>query len=331
MVAITVALVTTVEPQMDGNLAVTTKSGHGIRREGGIMSDPGEPEPASRALRGEIVAVQGRGTTGDRTRPTLDEVTLSTSAGDMTFRSPRPSNAVEVSVRKVKISGYREFLVCPVCLSANPSSVEHVPPHSIGGGAITKTCERCNNEFGSRIEPHLLDWYDHAIRATFAGDGVPGDRQGPRLLHRENENGEFGFFFDRGRIDPGISQILEGSAFDMTFSAPDPGRVQVAILKSAYIAACIILEQIPVSDRAVAIREELAAALATPRNHRLEAGPIAESIRAHRTYRPATRGEVSLVVEPGDPPTFLVSLADVLVVDWPLEPLRLLSVAETER
>jgi hypothetical protein len=93
----------------------------------------------------------------------------------------------------VKVSGrllpvdveYFDCGECPICLVPSPSSREHVPPHSIGGNVRTLTCERSNNEFGSRFEPHLQAWYERSLgRVPISGGDVPGRRNGGEYLYR---------------------------------------------------------------------------------------------------------------------------------------------------
>ncbi|MEI5585409.1 MULTISPECIES: HNH endonuclease [unclassified Agromyces] len=291
------------------------------------MADRQEQSKKAAKERGEITAVEGRGTTENRNLAALHSVTFATGNVERTFQMPRPKDAVEVSVQKLHVVRFVELPECPICLAPKPTSAEHVPPESMGGGVITRSCERCNNEFGSRIEPHLLDWYEHAVRASFRGDAVPGKRVGPRMLVREASDGRVGLIFDRGKYDEAITEIFDGGEFEMIYSPPDPGRVQVGLLKSAYLAACAVLGEVLRTERAEAVREELQTALSAPRNQPLKTGPIARQLRAHRTYRPARRGEVSLVVEQADDGfKFFVSLAEVLVVDWPLDPIQMMSV-----
>lgn len=100
----------------------------------------------------------------------------------------------------------------------------------------------------------------------------------------------------------------------------------MALLKSAYLAACAILGTVPEHGVAASVRSELTAALGADRKAPLRPGPLESSLRVYRTYRPAKPGEVWLVVDESNGDTrFLISLADVLVVEWPLESWRIIT------
>ncbi len=51
----------------------------------------------------------------------------------------------------------RFFESCPIC--GDPATDdEHVPPESVGGKVMTRTCRPCNNRLGSHVEADLADW-----------------------------------------------------------------------------------------------------------------------------------------------------------------------------
>jgi len=136
----------------------------------------------------------------------------------MTMSHPKVPGEVTVTARIVARIDYAEFPVCPICLIVGPTSREHVPQETVGGRVMTLTCQRCNNGLGSRLEAHLLDWYDNAIRASYSKEGIPGRRRGPRLLHRELPTGEFVLFPDVGKTDPMVHEMLESGSWSCTTS-----------------------------------------------------------------------------------------------------------------
>lgn len=164
---------------------------------------------------------------------------------------------------------------CPICLAASPSSREHVPPHSIGGNALTLTCERCNNEFGSKLEPHLQGWYENSIgKVKMSGADVDGHRFAGEYLVRENAAGGF-ILFQQGKRDSAVDQILQnGGSFEMICPQADMARTHIGAVKTAYLAACVAMRVVPSSPRAEALRAELLAARDAPRSQRLELSPI---------------------------------------------------------
>lgn len=241
----------------------------------------------------------------------------------MSIRTPT-SAAEPVTSQVFALAQYQAFDRCPICLDPNPTSREHLPPDSMGGSVMTLTCETCNNEFGSKFENHLLNWWDDAMQARFAGDGVPGNRRTPRILVRETEEGAPVIMFDQGTVDPGIRTMLTGDSFTAEWTAPDMARVRVAALKNAYLAACLITHQIPESWRATAVRSELLAARDAPRNARVALSDETRALHLGRSHSGAEPGEIALILTPHPDGTteFSVSLARTLSVTWPLEPLQ---------
>jgi hypothetical protein len=196
---------------------------------------------------------------------------------------------------------------------------------------MTSTCAPCNNELGSKLDQPLADWFDHALgRIRFSGDAVPGRRSAGRLLFRQTESGEFVLFVDGG-ADPDLPRILgSGTGFSLEYAMPDLDRVRLALLKSAYLGACLLLGQIPQSDRANEIRAELLAAREASRTSPLTISEATKQLRHGRSYLPAGEPTIGLaVIAAADGGLeFSISMANVLAVDWPLEPLSVVSTAE---
>lgn len=130
-------------------------------------------------LEGRITRAAGRHTTTEQNRPALDELKISTADGDIRFGTPRASGEIEAVAHKILKATQLTPAACPICLTSDANSREHVPPMSLGGGPLVMTCQRCNNEAGSRLEPDLLDWYEHALSKTsFASESILGQRRG---------------------------------------------------------------------------------------------------------------------------------------------------------
>ena len=83
----------------------------------------------------------------------------------------------DVDIELVQEIGPRSFDRCPIC--GDPATEdEHVPPQSIGGEVMTRTCGPCNHRFGSYVEPDLLDWLDGVMLSTRLRSDQVGHRPG---------------------------------------------------------------------------------------------------------------------------------------------------------
>lgn len=161
--------------------------------------------------------------------------------------------------------------MCPICLSDGPMTDEHVPQGPLGGFEMTMTCKRCNNVLGSVIESELEHWYDDAlVGVTFAHEDVPGARKLPRLFALMGPDG-FALIPEGGALPPAVDPMLRSGSFSMTYRPPDSRRYRLALLKHAYLAACLYLGYVPGIPEADEIRHDLIAA------------------RGHTEARPAAR------------------------------------------
>lgn len=286
----------------------------------GAMTDTG----ASNHTTGVIESVYGKA--DGRGIPELSRATFRLSDGSMLEARMPPPAGDETTFRALPV--LFEFIdlgICPICLTPEPTSREHVPPRSIGGNALILTCERCNNEFGSKYEPHLQGWYEGSIgKVTLSGADVTGRRFAGEYLVRENPAGGF-ILFQRGKSDPEVDRILQaGASFEMTYPEADTARMHIAAVKSAYLAACAAMRGIPRTPRADELRAELLALRDLPRSQRLQLSPLMESIRVARSAAEPAPGDVMLMAGPGaDEGTtrFVISFNRVFAVDWPLEPI----------
>lgn len=217
--------------------------------------------------------------------------------------------------------------VCPICLTADPTAREHVPQGALGGKVMTRTCSRCNNELGSRVETELQHFYDRALpaaRITVAG--LEGSRRVPRILVRTTDDGKPVIMLDVGNMDAELdrqwsSVLAGGGSFEVEYRNPDPSCVQIAALKHAYLASCVLLQAIPDTPRAASIRAELMAARDLPRGENLLAGEIAKSLTVRITGMDPIDYSILLVdwLGPNDQMLTEILLAGTLSVSWPLE------------
>jgi hypothetical protein len=263
----------------------------------------------------------GRGASGEKGLATAHSMRL-VRPGDADFVVERLDRNLEtIDVEVLGLAGPMNFDRCPICLDLAPVSREHVPPLALGGTVMTRTCARCNNELGSRLEASLINWWEDAVGSvSLSHDDVRGARRAARVLLRQKETGEPVLLMSR--VDPAVqNQFGPGAQFSMTFTEPDRARYRLAALKSAYLAVCLLLRSIPQTPQAAAIRAELLAERDAPRGHRVSASPVRDSLEIWRSHGPAMPGEIALVrARPADTatPVIALSLARTLLVTWPI-------------
>jgi hypothetical protein len=187
---------------------------------------------------------------------------------------------------------------------------------------LTLTCGMCNNEFGSKFEPHLLDWYDGSLGSVrLSNELVNGRRFAGEFLVREDAEGSF-VLFQKGNQDPAVARILSGGGqFSMHYSELNTARVHVAAVKSAYLAACVALREVPRTPRSEELRLALVAARDSPRDARIDATDLMKSIRIGRLSGEPLPGEIRLMATRPDAGRVVISFNRVVAIDWPLEPI----------
>lgn len=217
--------------------------------------------------------------------------------------------------------------MCPICLEGDPKHKEHVPQRDLGGVVMTMTCSRCNNDLGSRVELDLQHWFDDAlVNVAFDHDGnVPGRRRVPKIYYRETADASsFALFVDQ-KVSPEIMEMLASGEWRMHYRQPDPRRYRLALLKHAYLAACLYLHRVPDTPDARAIRAVLLAARDTPRGGQPPESPLADRLAIHRSHS-GTQGPPLALATPQHAEDdrdreILISLAGVLFVSWPFRDL----------
>lgn len=233
---------------------------------------------------------------------------------DMSVRSPPDAEAVRVDV--VRPIAPRTFDDCPIC--GDPATDdEHVPPASMGGAAMTRTCAPCNNRLGSNVEADLADWYDRALTLPeFSGAAVEGRRRSGRILLRTSPAGEWVLVIE-GNHDPAVIELLRSGKVDLDAAMPDPNRYHLGLLKQAYLAACLEFGGPPAE--AADVRADLIAARDAPDRHSVPASPLAAGLEVLRVDGPVGPGVATLSVAVAyihDTPTAGVLLAGSVFVSW---------------
>src|SRR6266487_3704358 len=101
---------------------------------------------------------------------------------EIAIRPEATDESIEITT--IEAIQERRFESCPIC-GAPATDDEHVPPESIGGKIMTRTCGPCNHRLGSHVEADLADWHDNALTLPrFGSAGVRGDRSSGRILWR---------------------------------------------------------------------------------------------------------------------------------------------------
>lgn len=203
---------------------------------------------------------------------------------------------------------------CPICLVGPADSAEDVPPRSISGTVLTRTCRRCNNELGAKIDRHLAAFCgDEVLDLRVVVQGVQGVRKVGRAAIRRTEGGT-PIIIPREREPSNVRAALNsGAEMRITYSLePDQARVKLGILKSAYLAGCVGAQTIIDSPTARRLRAEILAARDAPSTAVLK-------VRTDPSFRSGpgeqTRMPTSFYM---DGEEIGISLARVLFVEWPL-------------
>lgn len=264
---------------------------------------------------------------------------------DLTLR-PGPAE-VPTTARALCEVGYAEFDgKCPLCAGPLPStpggrlgSAEDVPPYAVGGTVRTRTCPDCNGR-GSASEADLVRWWAREYPSRFETPGLPGTRVGGDVLLRSTTGGKFALVVS-GRPGDGVHEVLTTAGLtDVvtgTFHGPTGGWT-VALLKAAYLAACVHLGEVPVTPDAEYARQVIRSGGFRLRGLSVGIGEDAVPFRVFRIYdadeseaRRLWIGVAALPWAGGEVPIFGVGLGAVAFVTWPIPDLRQRAIALATR
>ncbi|MEV0453899.1 hypothetical protein [Catellatospora methionotrophica] len=229
----------------------------------------------------------------------------------------KPAEGEQITVTVLEVLKPRMFDRCPIC--GDPAtSDEHVPGQSLHGRVMTRTCEPCNNGLGARVEPALLDWYDNAIiLSKLSGGDVPGQRHAGRLLLRHLPDGGFVLLQD-GPHDPAIADIMAGEDVSLQGALPNKDHVRLALLKNAYLAACVRfgMQEGGYADE---VRADLIAARDARTRQDVPPSRIARGLLFRRLFGPVPTDAASVAIAVADDPSgrvLGVVLAGRIFVSW---------------
>ena len=174
------------------------------------------------------------------------------------------SNQLTLLVSNGLVSGinlpFDKTYLCPICLrpfsasdlsddAPNMLTLDDAPPKSLGGRASVLTCKSCNSTCGHEIDFHLTERLieldarsflpntETKVKVTNKGSTVQGKVEvdstgGIKVTHHEKINHPI-------KLESYISGTGKGSSVYVEFpkSRVDAHRLEVALLKSAYILA----------------------------------------------------------------------------------------------
>lgn len=232
---------------------------------------------------------------------------------------------------------------CPICTGRLPlmksgrlGTREDVPQFAVGGTVRTATCLDCNGRCSS-AEADLVRWWAQEYPARFATHGLPGSRVGGDVLLRSSASGKLAVVVS-GRPAEGVRDVFAtATALNDevigTFTLPSE-RWMVALLKSAYLSACLHLGEVPRTPDGEYARTVIREGTFGARGAMVGVGNDAVPFRIFRSYETdqaeIRRIWVGVALLPwvgGDVPIFGIGLGTVAFVTWPLPDLREKAIA----
>lgn len=274
---------------------------------------------------GTIVGAEGRQLTRKGLPLAHSTVMSSVDHPRLDFRLPGTHGEDPWSYLPVAQIGRLDFDTCPICLSSENLTNEHVPPEKLGGGVLTRTCQPCNNIFGV-LEDGLLARVEGRATMHLRSAVLPdGERRVKNVIVRQAENGTLMLSTWNGWWPPHVGDVLERLGdFSYRFEIPCDCVAYAAIIKSAYLAACVALGRIPAPETepvASALRAQLLRWRDSTDPH-LKMAPYFN--RLHVRYNAPIREDSAVTlceathVETGVKHEVL-RLGSQLVIDWPID------------
>jgi hypothetical protein len=165
------------------------------------------------------------------------------------------------------------------------------------------------------VEPDLVDWFEGAITLPpYRAAGFRGRRVEKRVLVRNTPEGELILLFDG--VQDEVTEMFKSGDVDFEAILPDWNRCSLALLKQAYLSACMtygILE----GELADDVRRELIAARDAKTKQSVPVGKLAAGLTIYRTYDPITSEPLMrAVVHDQNGPIEGVLLAGRVFVSW---------------
>lgn len=158
---------------------------------------------------------------------------------------------------------HRFAVLCPLCLSIfnsealnqqsdNPLTLEHIPPHNLGGKPIILTCKKCNNQSGQfldhnimehiQTEPFLRLQENSEITGTTSLNHSGNKAITSRTIIKIASNNTLVFRAQIGKGEWREKQLSKMDinapiSIDFKFKTPSAKLVHIALLRIAYLLA----------------------------------------------------------------------------------------------
>ncbi len=194
---------------------------------------------------------------------------------------------------------------------------------ALGGSVMTSTCAPCNNRIGAVSEEQLrrLVAGEVQLELRFNGAKAPRGWRKATATIRQVPTEPSVFHVERG--DPELLTALGNDhPFEVRYTLFDQFPIGIAILKYAYLAACVWFRAIPKLEDADSYRKLLMAARdgkdQDPTVHNT-VGALVQSLAL--VENPTTSGSVILTAPTAGRPTWTFVMAGRLAVPWPFNDL----------
>lgn len=159
----------------------------------------------------------------------------------------------------------------------------------------------------------------HSVRGpSFIGEPVVGVRRGRGVALLYQGDGTLVCVLDRA--DPSVGEMLRNGSVEVGFRPPRRDLWRTALLKHAYLAACVYLQVIPVSPHANFVRDELLDARDAGVGHRI--GLFADSLRMLRGYNDPPTPLYLAAAEVDGQRLAMIGLGHYGLVSWPFADLK---------
>lgn len=216
---------------------------HGVRVSGWIPMSLGEGGSAI------VVGADGRSLRKNG-RPLVNLLEVREEDAEITrWRRAHDESSDGWAYEPIVIAERTDFPNCPICGSGENLTAEHVPPERLGGRVLTVTCRECNNAFGSKYEDDLLKTAEDRFTLAVRGAGLRGERRIADVVLRSDGAGRLLLSTWNGAWPAWFDPAFAGVGHEFQLEAPCRCRAYVAMVKNAYLAACVLAPDAVTSSR----------------------------------------------------------------------------------
>lgn len=219
---------------------------------------------------GRIMEVEGRSPRKNGL-PMLSRLVIENNAGNpLDLSLVRESDQQEVSSRLLIPASWADFDFCPICLSSDELTSEHIPSGKLGGTILTRTCKTCNNRFGS-LEEALLRATEQVVTLHARSSTLRGERKVGEMAVRQDSSGALVLMQTAQGFPDWYEEICaNGVVHEIQLRRPCQCVAYVALLKNAFLMACVIAPDLlatPGLPAVELVRKQLINWRDSPREH----------------------------------------------------------------